>query len=171
MKFSLLELGKTLKSLRLSRRLSQEELASAAGISRTTVVQIEKGKDAQASSIEAMAQLLGAQLGIVTESQEMRERRQARAENQTKLMASREKHLRIAVQLALGGPTAQTLLAGALRMVQQWHEQQLCSPVYIERWRSILEAPPAQVASNLLAMDDEWGPALRQNTPFAVPGL
>ena len=53
-------------------------------------------------------------------------------------------------------------------MVKLWKDKQLCSPIYIERWSQILDAEPQQVAQSLLAMDDEWGPALRQNTPFAM---
>jgi hypothetical protein len=34
-----------------------------------------------------------------------------------------------------------------------------------------LDAEPQQIAKNLLALDEEWGPALRQNTPFATGSL
>lgn len=170
MSSSLEYLGKSLRALRLSKAMSQEALALAAGISRTTLIQIEKGKDAQFSSIEQTAHVLGAQIGLVAESAEMGRRRQARLDQQAKLAASREKHLKIAVQFAMGGPEANALKADALRMVALWQEKQLCSPVYIERWQEILEAEPRQVAQNILAMDDEWGPALRQNTPFAMAG-
>jgi len=161
-------IGKTLKSLRIAKGMTQEALAAAAGISRTTLVQIEKGNDAQVSSLEGAGRVLGVQFGMLTEAPEMTRRRQARADNQAKLAASREKHLKLAVTLALGGSEAMSLKASALRMVRLWQEKDLCSPVYIERWLKILDAEPQQVAHNLLTMDDEWGPALRQNTPFAM---
>lgn len=162
-------IGQTLRSLRLAKGMSQESLAAMAGISRTTLVQIEKGKDAQVSSLEGAGRVLGVAFGIQTEPPDMARKRQARADNQAKLAASREKHLKLAVQFALGGAEALALKDTALRMVQRWQDQQLCSPVYITRWRDILNAEPAQIARHLLAMDEEWGPALRQNTPFAVP--
>jgi transcriptional regulator with XRE-family HTH domain len=168
MSSSIENLGKSLKALRLSKSMSQESLALVAGISRTTLIQIEKGKDAQISSVEQVAHVLGAQLGLLSESPAMARKRQARADQQAKLAASREKHLKIAVQLALGGAEADTLKTNALRQVALWKEKQLCSPVYIDRWQKILEAQPQQVSRSMLALDDEWGPALRQNTPFAM---
>lgn len=168
MKSSLEGMGKALRFLRTSKGMTQEAVAAAAGISRTTLVQIEKGKDAQVSSFEVAGHVLGVRFGILSESPEMTRRRQARADNQAKLAASREKHLTLAVKFALGGAEALSLKVGALRMVQLWQEKALCSPVYIERWLKILDAEPQQVAKNLLAMDDDWGPALRQNTPFAM---
>ena len=161
-------IGQTLRFLRMGKAMTQESLARAAGISRTTLVQIEKGKDAQISSVENAGQVLGVTLGILVEPPEMARKRQARADNQIKLAASREKHLKLAVQFALGGKDALALKDKALRMVQRWEDHALCSPTYIERWRNLLEATPEQIARNLLGMDDEWGPALRQNTPFAI---
>lgn len=162
-------IGEALRSARLAKSLSQQALAAAVGISRTTLIQIEKGKDAQMSSVEMTARALGVEFGILSESAEMARRRKARSDLQTKLAASREKHLRIAVQFALGGAAAAQFKSDALRMVQLWKDKQLCSPVYIKRWEDILEAEPAQIAQSLLTMDDDaWGPALRQNTPFAV---
>ncbi len=161
-------IGAALRSARISKSLSQQALAEAVGISRTTLIQIEKGKDAQMSNVEMTAQALGVEFGILHESAQMARRRTARVEHQAKLAASREKHLKIAVQFALGGAQAARLKTDALRMVQLWKDKQLCSPVYIDRWQAILHAEPAQIAQSLLAMDDAWGPALRQNTPFAV---
>jgi DNA-binding XRE family transcriptional regulator len=158
-----------LRILRISKGMTQQALANAAGISRTTLVQIEKGKDAQMSSIAMAGQVLGVTVGILQESPEIARRRQARADNQAKLAASREKHLRLAVKFALGGPEALALKNDALRMVRLWQDKQLCSPVYIKRWLKILNAKPLEVARSLVAMDDEWGPAMRQNTPFAAP--
>jgi transcriptional regulator with XRE-family HTH domain len=161
-------IAKDLRALRLAKGLTQQALADAAGISRTTLVQIEKGKDAQLSSITMAGQILGVTVGVLQQSPEMARRKQARADNQVKLAASREKHLKIAVKFALGGAQATALKKDALRMVKLWREKQLCSPVYIERWLKILNAKPLQVAQSLASMDDEWGPAMRQNTPFAT---
>jgi transcriptional regulator with XRE-family HTH domain len=168
MNSSLPNIGKTLRTLRIAKGMSQQALAGAAGISRTTLIQMEKGKDAQVSSFEAAGQVLGVEFGILSESPELTKRRRARADHQLKLAASREKHLKLAVKFASGGGEALALKASALRMVELWKEKDLCSPVYIDRWQKILDAEPLQVAQNLMMMDDEWGPALRQNTPFAM---
>jgi transcriptional regulator with XRE-family HTH domain len=165
-------IGSALRALRMAQSLSQEALATAAGISRTTLIQIEKGKDAQASSIQGVAHVLGAVVGILSETPEMALRRQARADLHAKQAASQEKHLKIAVKLALGGDEAQALKANAMGMVQLWRDKQLCSPIYIDRWQNILAAEPCAIAHSMLHMDDAldeaWGPAMRQNTPFAV---
>ena len=162
-------IAKDLRSLRIAKNMTQQALADAAGISRTTLVQIEKGKDAQLSSIAMAGHVLGVTVGVLKEPPEMARRRQARVDNQTKLAASREKHLKIAVKFALNGSEALALKNEALRMVKLWQDKQLCSPVYIERWLKILNAKPIQIAQSLSTMDDEWGPAMRQNTPFATP--
>lgn len=161
-------IGPQLRALRTAQGKSQLELAEAVGISRTTLVQIEKGLGGQLSSYQAVARALGTFVGVGEGSPELALRRQARLDNQAKLAASREKHLRIAAHMALDGPTARTLKAQALQMVALWREKDLCSPVYIDRWTQILEATPPEIAQGILSMDEEWGPALRQNTPFAL---
>lgn len=168
MSSSLQIIAKDLRALRLAKGMTQQALADAAGISRTTLVQIEKGKDAQLSSIAMAGQVLGVTVGVLQESADMARRKQARADNQTKLAASREKHLKLAVKFALGGPEATVLKNDALRIVKLWQDKQLCSPAYIERWLKILSAKPMQIAQSLATMNDEWGPAMRQNTPFAT---
>ena len=148
--------------------MTQQALADAAGVSRTTMVQIEKGKDAQVSSLAMIGRVLGVNFGVLKESPELARRRQARADNETKLAASREKHLKLAVTFALGGAQALLLKKDALCIVKLWQDKQLCSPVYIKGWQKILNAEPQQIAKNLTSMSHEWGPAMRQNTPFAA---
>lgn len=164
---ALQHIGQALRTLRESKSMSQQALCDAAGISRTTLIQIEKGKDTQASSIESAARVLGADFGLLLEPPDIALRREARTHMQAKQAASREKHLKIALQLALGGEKALALQHGAMQMVELWKARALCSPTYIERWQKILDAPPAKVAQNILDMDEEWGAALLQNTPFA----
>ncbi|MDR7307442.1 helix-turn-helix transcriptional regulator [Rhodoferax saidenbachensis] len=161
-------IGPQLRALRIAQGKSQMDVAKAAGISRTTLIQIEKGMDAQMSSYQAVAEELGMALGLGGESPELAERRKARQENQAKLAASREKHLKIAALMALDDAPAREMKSQALQMVALWKERDLCSPVYIERWTQILQAEPKELARNILAMDEDWGPALRQNTPFAL---
>ncbi len=161
-------IAKDIRTLRIAQGMTQQALADAAGISRTTLVQIEKGSDAQMSSIAMAAKVLGVTLGVLQESPELVKRRQARADNQNKLAASREKHLKIAVQFALDNDEARKLKEDALNMIKLWQDNQLCSPVYIHRWLKVLNAKPLEIARSLSTMDDEWGPAMRQNTPFAT---
>ena len=138
-------IGEALRAARICKPMSQQELAAAVGISRTTLVQLEKGSDAQTSSVEKTSHALGVEFGILEESAAMARRRTARSKLQAKLAVSREKHLKIAVKFALGGPDAAALKSGALKMVKLWREKQLCSPVYIDRWQQILDAKPQQV--------------------------
>jgi DNA-binding XRE family transcriptional regulator len=168
MQSNLQDIGQSLRGLRIAKSMTQEALAVAAGISRTTLVQIEKGKDAQFSKVEAIAHVMGAQIGVLVEPAQMVLRRQARADLQAKQAASREKHLKIALIFALGSAEAEVLKERALRMVALWKERELCSPVYIDRWQGILSGSLQDVAQGILRMDGEWGPALRQNTPFAT---
>ena len=163
---SLQNITKDLRSVRLAKGMTQQALASAAGISRTTLVQIEKGNDAQLSSLALIGQVLGIKFGVLKESPDLARRRQARADNETKLAAAREKHLKIAVKFALDGAEATALKKNALRIVNIWQDKQLCSPVYSKSWLMILNAEPQQIAENLLSMEDDWGEAMRQNTPF-----
>ena len=58
------------------------------------------------TSIAMAGQVLGVTVGVLQESPEIARRRRARADNQTKLAASREKHLKLAVKFALGGAEA-----------------------------------------------------------------
>lgn len=164
----LILIGSRLRALRIAQGKSQSALASAVGLSRTTLVQIEKGVGGQISSYQAVARALGTSLGLGEESPELAQRRKARQDNQAKLAASREKHLKIAALMALDSVRAQELKSQALQMVALWKAKDLCSPVYIERWTNILDAAPKEIAQSMLSMDEEWGPALRQNTPFAL---
>lgn len=161
-------IGAQLRALRIAQGKSQMDVAKAAGISRTTLVQIEKGMDAQMSSYQAVARELAIALGLGGDSPELSERRTARQDNQAKLAASREKHLKIAALMALDDQAAHEMKRQALQMVALWKEKDLCSPVYIDRWTQILDVAPQDVARRILSMDEEWGPALRQNTPFAL---
>ena len=134
---------------------------------RSTLIHLEHGeKDVRLSSALAIAQALGASIAIDSEPAEISGRRQARAEEALRLAARRERHLRLAVALALGRPEALRALEEARAMVRLWKTGGTCSPFYIERWSSVLRGDPAQVARRIERIDSEWLDAMLQNTPF-----
>lgn len=53
------EVGGRIRAYRLQRNLSQEELARRAGVNRTTVRDIEGGKDSQLSTLAKLMRALG----------------------------------------------------------------------------------------------------------------
>ena len=53
------ELGARLRTYRLQRNLSQAELAARAGVNRTTIRDVEGGKDSQISTLVKLLRSLG----------------------------------------------------------------------------------------------------------------
>ena len=74
-------MGEALRSARLAQPPSQHALAAAVAISRTTLIQIEKGEDAQMPNVELTAKALGVAFGILSELAEMARRRTAHRTN------------------------------------------------------------------------------------------
>lgn len=77
------------------------------------------------------------------------------------------KHQRIAVAL-LTSPAKERnrMIRRARATVEQWRRLGLCSDEYIERWSGILGLPAREMALAITTDTDEWGPALRQNSPW-----
>ena len=157
-----------MRAVRSGRGLSQEKVAIAAGIGRSTLVHMESGEDVQISSLMKVAKVLDLQIGIVGEGLEHPHlvRLQARSEQKERVQESREKHLRISARLAMADGKAKRLRDDALRMIDVWEKNGACSHFYIESWRKILRGSLQQCASRMLDLDREWEPALLQNTPF-----
>lgn len=64
--FHLQKLGKTFKSMRINRGLTQVEVAKFAGINRLRVIDIESGRDSVSiGSYEKLAAALGGELTII----------------------------------------------------------------------------------------------------------
>ena len=75
-------------------------------------------------------------------------------------------HLRIALDLVLGERAAVAGLAEARKIVELWKRERVCSPFYFDAWKKILTGSPRAVGKALARMDEQWAPALLQNTPF-----
>lgn len=158
--------GGSIRALREAQGLSQEALAKAAGIGRSTLGHLENGEDVRLSRISAVAKVLGASVEAVAESRDFAERRQIRLEQTIRVHALQTTHLRIALSLCLGEPAAIRALDEARKMVRLWERERVCSPFYIETWKQLLKGGPRSVGRALSRMDSKWEPALLQNSPF-----
>ena len=93
-------------------------------------------------------------------------RKQARLEHQNRLEQQRNRHLRLAIDLAHDEQAAPAMIAKALRRVELWRRKRSCSPFYIERWSLLLELPPRKLAKAMASLGD-WEDALFQNSPWS----
>lgn len=160
------ELGAALRKLRKNKGLSQEAVAKAAGIGRSTLVHLENGADARLSKIAAVARFLGADIEAVAESSDLAARRQARLQQAIRVQSLQQAHLRIALDLMVGKPATIKALKGAREMVELWERKRVCSPFYIDAWKRVLKGTAQEVGKALSRIDEKWAPALLQNTPF-----
>ena len=78
------------------------------------------------------------------------------------------RHQRIALALVTASkPKRAQMLAAAQAVVQRWRSDGLCSADYIDRWSAILALPATEMALQMTGeADNDWGPALRQNSPW-----
>ena len=95
------------------------------------------------------------------------ERRAARA---AQLLLEKDrliKHQRLAIEL-LVMPRAQSqeLIRRARTEVAKWRLNRLCSSDYSDRWEELLKKPVAELALAMGSDTLDWGPALRQNSPW-----
>ena len=78
------------------------------------------------------------------------------------------KHQHIALNLAtLSSAKAKALVRHAQAEVAKWQADRLCSRDYIEQWKKLLSLPLPELAKAMVSDLDGWGPALRQNSPWA----
>ena len=159
-------LGGSFRSLREKKGLSQETVAKAAGIGRSTLVHLENGADVRLSKIAAVANALGTRVEAVAEPKELTERRQARLHQTVRVQSLQNSHLRIALSLLLDEPSAVQALEDARKMVDLWEREQVCSPFYIDTWKRLLNGSPREVGTALSRIDGKWEAALLQNSPF-----
>ena len=96
-------------------------------------------------------------------------RQAARAEQQQRELQRLMRHQPWAIELLCAAPLLQQQhLQAARQIVERWQAEQLCSADYIERWRQWLAMPVTELATLMCSQADGWGPAMRQNSPFAT---
>lgn len=158
--------GQLIKEARLRRGWRQEDLARKAQVSRAVLSRLEGGraKPVQSDTLERLLAALGVRPQLDVTGGRMA-RRLVRLEQEIRLRDRRERHLRIAVELAGDGPTAAQLIARARQRVKLWRRNRTCSAFYIDRWSEILALPPPEIARAMSSLGD-WEDALLQNSPW-----
>lgn len=99
--------------------------------------------------------------------QDLMARKQARLQ-QTLVEKDRlVRHQRIALDLVTATPKERAaMIAQALKVVERWRQERLCSDDYIDRWSAILRKPVREMALTMISDAEGWGTALRQNSPW-----
>ena len=167
MKQAIKRLGQNLRAARESGKRSQEDVASAAKIGRSTLLHVESGKGASLSKIMAIAHVLGADIVLAHPESAQTVRRLARLEQGAKVQSAREAHLRLAVLMLGDAVAGKPLIDDARKTVSVWRANKSCSPFYIESWEALLKGSVREVGRSLGAIDERWSNALLQNTPFS----
>jgi len=160
--------GDSFRLLREKKGLSQEAVAKAAGIGRSTLVHLENGADVRLSKIAAVAKALETHIEARMEPADLAERRQARQQLSLRMLALQNAHLHIALDLLLDEPAAIAALDQAREMVELWARDKVCSGFYIDAWRKLLTGSPREIGAALARMDKKWESALMQNSPFGA---
>ena len=160
-------LGQNLRAAREAVKRSQEDVARAAKVGRSTLVHVESGKGASLSKIMAIAIVLGVDVVLAGPESAQTVRRLARLEQGAKVQSAREAHLRLAVLMLGDAAAGKPLIDDARKTVSVWRANKSCSPFYIESWEVLLKGTVKEVGRSLGAIDERWFNALLQNTPFS----
>ena len=158
--------GNSFRLLRERKGLSQESVAKAAGIGRSTLVHLENGADVRLSKIAAVAKALDTEIVAGAEPKDLAERRQVRQQHAIRMLTLQKAHLRIALNLLLDEPAMAAALDAARDMVELWAREKVCSAYYIDSWRRLLSGSAHEVGAALARIDKQWESALLQNSPF-----
>lgn len=162
------QFGSLIKVQRVQRGLKQADLARSAGVSRTVLSRLEqcKPQPVQTDVLDRLFQVLGLKPQVADRAVHDDARKQARLEHQRKLDQQRNRHLRLAIDLAEDGQEASAMIAKARERVELWRRKRSCSPFYIERWSELLGLPPRKLAKAMASLG-EWEDALFQNSPWS----
>ena len=162
------QLAPQIKSRRRALGLSQVMLAQTASVSRTTLSRLESGQGAPIQ-IDVIERILGAlSLSPHLEWAPVPniEKRMVRLHEQARIQAVRERHWRVALDLATRPREMKRQVEAARLQVALWARNRTCSTHYIRHWSAILALPLPKMAR---AMTDlgEWTNAMYQNTPWS----
>jgi transcriptional regulator with XRE-family HTH domain len=160
--------GRLIKDQRIRKGLTQEALAAAAQVSRAVLSRLEQGKPqpVQTDTIERLLSALGVEPLVIDRSVRDDARKLARLEQRNRLVQQRNRHLRLAIELADDERAASAKIAKARERVALWRSKRSCSPFYIERWSRLLALPPRKLARAMVSLG-EWEDALFQNSPWS----
>lgn len=162
------ELSRRVRARRQELGLSQQRLAEAAAVSRTTLSHVERGKapHVQMDVLERICRALDLEPRLATAAAPDAGRLAARSAHAVRVQGQRERHLRLAVQLAADPRAARSRIERARRVVELWRRNRTCSPQYIRRWTELLALPPVALALRMSSLAD-WEDALFQNSPWS----
>jgi len=162
------QLAPQIKSRRLALGMSQMMLAQRASVSRTTLSRLESGVDAatQTDVLERILQVLQLSPQIAWAATPDMDKRLARLSEQIRMLDLREKHLRLALDLATRPREMKAHIIAARAQVALWAQNRTCSPHYIQRWSAILRLPLPKMAREMADLGD-WTNAMFQNTPWS----
>jgi transcriptional regulator with XRE-family HTH domain len=160
--------GRIIRDKRLEIGLKQEELAERARVSRAVVSELECGKRkaVQSDTVERLFRALGVQPQVLQRADRDGPRKLARLQQELKLRDQRERHLRLAFDLAQDEHAAAESVAKARDRVELWRQKKSCSQFYIDRWSELLALSPRQLAKEMHRLGD-WESALFQNSPWS----
>lgn len=161
------QFGGLIRNARQAKGMKQVELAQAAKVSRTILSKLEQDepRPVQTDLLDRIFQALDIKPELSAVSA-LDERRRARLEQRIILEQQRNRHFRLAVELATNRKRAQGQIAKARSVVELWRLNHTCSPLYIKRWSELLALPPGELAERMASLG-EWENALFQNTPWS----
>jgi transcriptional regulator with XRE-family HTH domain len=162
------QFGNLVKAQRDRSGIKQAELASLAKVSRSVLSRLEsgKGQPVQTNVLDRLFAALDISPCVLSGATPDWGRMQARLEHQRKLDERRNRHLRLAVDLASGEMEAPAKIAKALERVELWQSKRSCSPFYIKRWRTLLRLSPRDLARAMASLG-VWEDAMFQNSPWS----
>jgi transcriptional regulator with XRE-family HTH domain len=161
------EYGKVIKDHRHRKGLNQQELADKAQVSRAVLSRLEQGKPSavQSDTIDRILDALEVKPQVIGQLSPNDARMVARLEQEKRLYQQRERHLRLALDLAADDEAAAAKIEKARERVELWRNKKSCSSFYIERWNQLLALPPRKIAREMSSFG-EWEDALFQNSPW-----
>ena len=162
------QFGNLLRHQRALKGLKQIDLARSANVSRSVLSRLEQGNASavQTDTLDRLFRVLDVNPKVVDRASPDGARAQARLEHEKKLESQRNRHLRLAIDLADDERAAKGMIAKARERVELWRRKGSCSPYYVERWSHLLDLPPRKMAKAMASLGD-WEDALFQNTPWS----